>query len=238
MPRRARLVLPGMPVHIRHRGNNRQPCFFADEDRAFYLFHLRRLLFHAACRLHAYCLMPNHAHLLVTPTTVAGCGRLMQRVAQLHAQYINRTYGRSGTLWEGRFRSCIVQFEEYLLACYRYIDSNPVRAGLCGDPADFAWSSYRFNARGAADGALAPHEQYEALGATLGERRQAYIALFAGDQRYWRIDEIRKATDGNFALGDERFKRALAAKLGRRVEPGKPGRPVRAPTGDEQLELL
>jgi len=131
-----------------------------------------------------------------------------------------------------------VQCEEYLLACYRYIDSNPVRAGLCGDPGDFAWSSYRFNARGVPDGALSPHEQYAALGATLGERRQAYMALFSGDERYWRIDDIRKATDGNFALGDERFRRELAAKLGRRVEPGKAGRPMKAPEVDEQLELL
>jgi len=231
-------MLAGMPVHIRHRGNNRQLCFFSDEDRAFYLFHLRRVLYEAACRLHAYCLMPNHVHLLVTPQTPYACAHLMQRAAQLHSQYMNRTYQRTGSLWDGRFRSCIVQCEEYLLACYRYIDSNPVRAGLCGDPGDFAWSSYRFNARGVPDGALSPHEQYAALGATLGERRQAYMALFAGDERYWRIDDIRKATDGNFALGDERFRRELAAKLGRRVEPGKAGRPMKAPEVDEQLELL
>ena len=238
MPRRARLLLAGMPMHIRQRGNNGQDCFFADQDRAFYVRHLKRLLVASQCRLHAYCLMPNHVHLLVTPFAEDACARLMQRVAQLHSQYINRTYGRSGSLWEGRFRSCIVQSEDYLMSCYRYIDSNPVRARLCGDPGEYEWSSYAFNGRGVSDGALVPHEQYEALGTTPEERRQAYRELFAGDARYWGIDEIRKATNGNFALGNERFRREVAAKLGRRVEPGKPGRPTRSEENDAQLDLL
>jgi len=129
-------VLPGIPLHVVHRGNNRQACFYQDSDRAFYLFHLRRLLVPASCSLPAYCLMTNHVHLLLTPAAGSSCAQLMQRVAQLHTQYVNRTYGRSGSLWEGRFRSCLVPPEDYLLACYRYVDANPVRAGLCARPRD------------------------------------------------------------------------------------------------------
>jgi len=238
MPRRARLMLPCIPVHIRHRGNNRQACFFADNDRSFYLLHLKRLLPITACRLHAYCLMPNHVHLLITAAATDGCARLMQRLAQLHTQYMNRTYGRSGSLWEGRFRSCLVQAEDYLIACYRYIDSNPVRAALCAAPGEYAWSSYGSNAAGIPDAGITPHEQYESLGATPAARRRAYVELFMGDERYWRIEEIRRATNGNFALGDESFRRRLAAMLGRRVTPGKAGRPASGGVDERQLDLL
>ena len=231
-------MLPGVPVHIRHRGNNGQRCFFSDQDRAFYVFHLKRLTGPMCCRLHAYCLMPNHVHLLITPASGDGCARLMQRVAQLHSQYMNRTYGRFGSLWEGRFRSCLVQSEDYVIACYRYIESNPVRANLCSDPGDYEWSSYRFNAQGRADGAMAAHEQYEALGLEPSARREAYIALFAADPRYWRTEEIRKATNGNFALGDEGFRRKVAGLLGRRAEPGRPGRPAAQQSDESQLSLL
>jgi putative transposase len=213
-------MLPEVPVHVVHRGNDRQACFHSDPDRSFYLFHLRRMLAHARCRLHAYCLMTNHVHLLLTSEDALGCASLMQRVAQLHTQYINKTYGRTGTLWEGRFRSCLVQAEDYLLACYRYVEANPVRAGLCAHPRDHAWSSYRVNAEGATDTSITPHEEYRRLGIS------AYAELFHGDPRCWRTEQIRKATNGNFALGDEAFRRRLATALGRRVEEGKPGRPV------------
>lgn len=182
--------------------------------------------------------MPNHVHLLITPAATHSCARLMQRLAQLHTQYMNRTHGRSGSLWEGRFRSCLVQAEGYLIACYRYIDSNPIRAGLCADAGDYLWSSYHFNGLGLADGDISPHERYQALGITPVLRRQAYIELFKTDPRYWRMDQIRRATNGNFALGDENFKRGLVAKLGRRVEPGKPGRPPVPDADERQLALL
>jgi putative transposase len=228
MPTRARIVLPGIPLHVVHRGNNRQACFYQDSDRAFYLFHLRRLLVPASCSLHAYCLMTNHVHLLLTPAAGSSCAHLMQRVAQLHTQYVNRTYGRSGSLWEGRFRSCLVQAEDYLLACYRYVDANPVRAGLCAHPRDHEWSSYRFNAEGVPDDFLTPHDEYRRLGLISSTRRDAYAELFKSDPRYWRTDEIRKATNGNFALGNDTFRRSMAKALGRRVDEGKPGRPATA----------
>lgn len=225
MPRRARLIVDSLPVHVVQRGNNRAPCFFEEEDRSFYLFHLRRLLPRTECLLHAYCLMTNHVHLLLTPRAPASCAGLMKGLGQLHTQYVNRQYGRSGTLWEGRFKSCIVQSGEYLLSCYRYIELNPVRAGLCAHPADYAWSSFRANARGEKSALLVPREEFIRLGTDEIERRQAYAALFGSALDAKRVDDIRSATNGNFVLGDPAFKRALASSLGRRVEPGRPGRP-------------
>jgi putative transposase len=238
MPRRARITLPGIPMHVRHRGNNRQPCFFEEEDRSFYLFHLNRLLPLANCALHAYCLMTNHVHLLLTSRTADGCSQLMKHVAQLQTQYVNRTYGRSGSLWEGRFRSSLVQSEDYLLTCYRYVELNPVEAGLAGDPGDYAWSSYRANARGVRTTLVTPHDEYLRLGRDSNERRQAYRALFDVPLDPKRVDEIRAATNGNFALGSKAFRRAISAALGRRAEPGKSGRPSqRAGETCNQAEL-
>jgi putative transposase len=226
-------MLPGMPVHITHRGNNRQRCFYEECDRAFYLFHLRRLLPHAQCALHAYCLMTNHVHLLLTPATVDSCARLMKGLAQLHTQYVNRTYQRSGTLWEGRFQSSIVQTENYLLTCYRYVELNPVDAGLCRNPAEYEWSSCRTNADGSFDAAIKPHEEYLRLGSTVASRRAAYRELLAVPLPRERREEIDRATDGNFALGDEDFKQAVSMALGRRAYPGAPGRPLKAVACEE-----
>jgi putative transposase len=197
----------------------------SDQDRGFYLFHLGRLLPKSRCALHAYCLMTNHVHLLLTPQTSESCAQLMKGIGQLHSQYVNRQYRRSGTLWEGRFKSCVVQSEDYLISCYRYIELNPVRAGICGHPRDYPWSSFHANAEGCSDTLLSPHEEFLRLGATGSERQSAYAALFGSALDIRRVDEIRSATNGNFALGNVAFKRALAAKLGRRVEPGSPGRP-------------
>ena len=161
----------------------------------------------------------------------------MQRMGQLHTQYINKTYARSGTLWEGRFRSCLVQTEDYLLACYRYVESNPVRAGICDHARDYDWSSYRTNAEGKADASITPHDEYLRLGATESARHFAYVELFKGDQRYWRTEEIRKATNGNFALGGGTFKQHLATTLGRRVEEAKPGRRSARASDPDQLDF-
>ena len=225
-------------MHIVQRGNNRQPCFHGEQDRSFYLFQLGRLLAPTACALHAYCLMTNHVHLLVTSNVPNGCAKLMKHLGQLHTQYVNRNYGRTGTLWEGRFRSCLVQAEDYVLACYRYIESNPVRAGLAVHPRNYAWSSYRANAEGAPDALVSPHGEYLRLGLTGFARRLAYAELFGLGAESARSEEIRAATNGNFALGGAAFKRGLARVLGRRVERGRPGRPSQRPEGEDQLELL
>jgi putative transposase len=162
----------------------------------------------------------------------------MKDVGQLHTQYMNRNYGRSGTLWEGRFRSCLVQAEDYLFSCYRYIELNPVRAGLAHHAYDYPWSSYRANAEGTGGRFVTPHEEYLRLGRTSEERRLAYREMFGRELPLDRIKEIRNATNGNVALGDKTFTQKVSALIGRRAERGVPGRPSQQPEhGCAQLEL-
>lgn len=225
MPRRARLALPNIPVHIIQRGNNREACFYADEDYRVYLDWLAEYAGKTGCKVHAYVLMTNHVHLLVSSARAEGIGALMKALGQRYVQYVNRTYKRSGTLWEGRFKSCLTQEDGYLLACQRYIELNPVRAGMVEHPAEYRWSSYRANAQGEVDALLQPHDLYEALGLDSVSRQAAYRDLFRYEVEPGVIDQIRRATNGNFALGDERFGAQISAALGRRAIRGMPGRP-------------
>jgi putative transposase len=227
MPRRARLTLADVPLHIIQRGNNRQDCFFAEEDYRFYLDCLEEYATASGCAVHAYVLMTNHVHLLVTPSGAESAGRMMKRLGQRYVQYVNRSYRRSGTLWEGRYRSCLVQEEAYLLACARYIELNPLRAGMVDHPSDYRWSSYRANAEGERDTLVVPHRLYRVLGSRSETRQAAYRALFRDDPAPAFLADIRRATNGNFALGDRGFQTRVASALGRRVTPGKPGRPRR-----------
>ena len=146
MPRKSRMYLPTIPCHVVSRGNNRDACFYADEDYLFYLECLGDACDKYAVALHAYVLMTNHVHLLLTPRDELGISRVMQSVGRRYVQYINYTYRRSGTLWEGRHKASLIDADRYLLACYRYIELNPVRANMVVDPADYRWSSYRVNA--------------------------------------------------------------------------------------------
>lgn len=148
MPRRPRIYLDGVPLHIVQRGHNRQPCFFPDADYVAYLEWLGDAARHTGCQLHAYALMTNHVHLLLTPGDAQAVPRLMVALGRRYVPYVNAAYQRSGTLWEGRYKSSLIQSESYLLACMRYIELNPVRAGICPDPAHYRWSSYRANALG------------------------------------------------------------------------------------------
>lgn len=225
MPRRARVTLPEVPLHLIHRGNNRQACFFSDDDCRFYLDWLAEYAGKTGCRIHAYVLMTNHVHLLLSAGSADGAGALMKVLGQRYAQYVNRTYRRSGTLWEGRFRSCLTQDEGYLLVCQRYIELNPVRAGMVGHPADYPWSSYRANADGAENQLLSPHHCYLALANSDLERQAAYRELFRSELEPGLLEAIRSATNGNFVLGNERFAAQIAHVLGRRVVRGKAGRP-------------
>lgn len=229
MPRRARLTLPGVPLHIIQRGNNRQACFFADQDYQCYCGWLRECADQAACRVHAYVLMTNHVHLLLSADRAEAPGQLMKALGQRYVQYVNRTYRRSGTLWEGRFRSCLTQEETYLLACQRYIEMNPVRAGMVAHPAEYRWSSYRVNAQGEPDALVKPHSLYTALGLDASGRMAAYRELFRYELEPGLVDDIRRATNGNFALGNERFAAQVSSVLGRRAAPGKSGRPRQTP---------
>jgi putative transposase len=229
-------MLSGVAIHAVQRANNRSACFASDEDRAFYLFHLRRILQRTGCRLHAYCLMTNHVHLLLTPDHMTACARLMKGIGQLYSQYVNKLYKQSGHLWEGRFKSCLVQSEQYLLACYRYIELNPVRAGIAKRADEYRWSSHRANAIGEHSDLLTPHHEYLQLGRAPAERQAVYRDLFSlvrGDD----LERIRTATNAGYVLGDASFKAMMARKLGRRVERGQAGRPSASGALDGQLDL-
>lgn len=225
MPRRPRLTLPNVPLHLIQRGNNRQACFIADDDCRVYLDWLRESAGKTGCRVHAYVLMTNHVHLLVSADQGAGPGAMMKALGQRYVQYFNKTYRRSGTLWEGRFRSCPTQAETYLLTCQRYIELNPVRAGMVEHPADYRWSSYRANAQGEEDPLLSPHELYRSLGSDPPSRQAAYREFFRYQIEPGLIDQIRQATHGNYALGSPMFGEQIAAALKQRARPGKAGRP-------------
>ncbi len=173
MPRRARIAVPGIPWHIIQRGNNRSACFYAQQDYRRYLETLADMASRYDCEVHAYVLMTNHVHLLLTPARKDSASLLMKHLGQCYVQYINRHYRRSGTLWEGRFRSCLAQRDEYVLACYRYIELNPVRAGMVAHPRAYPWSSYQCNAQGRVNRLMTPHDDYDRLGRSDSERRAA-----------------------------------------------------------------
>jgi putative transposase len=225
MPRRARLRLAGLPLHIIQRGNNRTACFYADKDYALYLHHLGEMAREFQCAVHAYVLMTNHVHLLLTPALPDGPSLLMKHLGQRYVQYVNRSYRRSGTLWEGRFRSSIVQETGYFLRCHRYIELNPERANMVSHPRDYRWSSFAANAGLASSKLLTPHSEYLALGRNDNERGAAYCELFHSELDLVQLDAIRSAVNGGFALGNDRFKAQIAEMLKRRVERGAPGRP-------------
>ena len=227
MPRRARLAIADVPWHIIQRGNNRSACFYADDDYRFYLEVLNEQRKRWRCVIHAYVLMTNHVHLLLTPDSSDGPAGLMKNLGQRYVQYINRTYQRTGTLWEGRYRSCLAQSGHYVLTCSRYIELNPVRAGMVSHPADYLWSSYRRNAHGHHSSLLTPHPDWLALGNADACRCEAYQQLFDNSFEDQQLEEIRLATNGGFVLGNQRFAKEIEATLERRVVRGQPGRPVK-----------
>jgi len=181
--------------------------------------------------------MTNHVHLLLTPQQANGASLLMKHLGQRYVQHVNRVHRRTGTLWEGRFRSCLTQSEEYVLACYRYIELNPVRAGMSSHPRDYRWSSYRINAEARPSTLIAPHEEYVALGSNAKRRRAAYRDLFLDRLAPEVLASIRLATNGNVALGSHRFQSEIENALGRRACRGKSGRPAIKMAGPRQLHL-
>ncbi|MBX9608764.1 MAG: transposase [Gammaproteobacteria bacterium] len=227
MPRRGRLAIAGVAWHIIQRGNNRAACFLAPQDYSYYLAQLHEQADRWQCAIHAYALMTNHVHLLLTPACAEGPSQMMRHLGQRYVQHFNRVHGRTGTLWEGRFRSCLAQSEGYVLACYRYIELNPVRAGMVFTPDEYPWSSHHANALGRWDPRIEPHTEYVSLAASQEERCARYRALCAERLDARTVDRIRQATNGNFALGNRRFEAEIAATLGRRVTVGRPGRVAR-----------
>jgi putative transposase len=230
MPRRPRLDLSGIPQHVVQRGNDRQPCFFADVDRQRYLQDLKEIALREGCSVHAYVLMTNHVHLLMTPTGSGQIARVMQALGRRYVRYINDRYHRTGTLWEGRYKSSLVDRDTYLLHCYRYIELNPVRAGMCPDPADYPWSSHGCNALGHDDPLIHPHPNYQRLGTTREQRCAAYRAITMETLSNEDIQAIRLHLQRQHALGSDRFRSAIEAQLARSVGPLRIGRPRKMPT--------
>ena len=226
MPRQPRYDLPGLPQHVIQRGNNRQAVFFEEDDCVRYLEDLDAVAKQVGVATHAYVLMTNHVHLLVTPSEKGGISRLMQGLGRRYVAYVNGRYKRSGTLWEGRYKASLVDDEAYLLACMRYIELNPVRAGMVDHPGDYRWSSYAANARGStASPQVVPHERYAALGNDVLSRQQAYRSLFRRALAAEQVHEIRQTTNSCLVLGNDRFRQQIAAMTGQRTTLGKAGRP-------------
>lgn len=225
MPRRARVRHAGVPQHVIQRGNNHAACFLSDKDRMFYLNALRDGAERYGCDIHAYVLMTNHVHLLLTPQADESLSLMMRYLGSRYVHYVNHLYRRSGTLWEGRYKSCLIDSEGYLLTCYRYIELNPVRAGLVDNASDYKWSSYRAHALGQADELIREHPCYLSLGATDEDRHLAYQDLFRYQVDETSLKAIREAVNSGAVLGSERFKDEIEAMLERSVRLGTPGRP-------------
>jgi putative transposase len=227
VPRQPRYRIPDVPQHVVQRGNNRQPTFFAPADYCAYKDFLQRAAIEQRCEIHAYVLMTNHVHVLVTPAANDSLPLLMQSLGRRYVRYVNDSYRRTGTLWEGRYKACLVQTEHYLMACSRYIELNPVRAGIVARAADYPHSSYRHNALGHADSLITAHKSYLALGMDAPSRRVAYRRIFESPSAGTETDEFRAATERCLVVGDERFKDQIEALLSKTVRPGKCGRPRR-----------
>jgi putative transposase len=213
-----------MPQHVIQRGNNRSALFVADSDYRFFRDCLRVACERHGCHVHAYVFMTNHVHLLMTPTSASSIAKVMQSVGRRYVRRFNDTHQRTGTLWEGRYKATLVDTEQYLLTCHRYIELNPVRAGLVPDPRRYPWSSHRANAFGASDPLVTPHERFHALGPDARTRRAAYRALFSDSPSDSTLGAIRDATNGGWALGSRRFRDEIASLLARRTLPALRGR--------------
>lgn len=224
MVRLPRYSVPGQPQHVVQRGNNRSAIFATDSDYEYFRECLRTVCRQHGCAVHAYALMTNHLHLLLTPSSATGIGKVMQSVGCRYVQRFNSLYDRTGTLWESRYRSVIVDSECYLLTCYRYIELNPVRAGIVTDPAEYPWSSYRSNALGGVDPVVTPHELYLSLGTDATARMASYRALCVTSLDQATLRTVRAATQTGWAMGNDRFREQILRLSGRRAAPLPTGR--------------
>lgn len=225
MPRKPRFVVPGVPQHVIQRGHNREPCFYATEDYQRYLDELKQAIETNGAKLHAYVLMTNHVHLLVTPLSENSISHFMQDLGRKYVKYINATYRRTGTLWEGRYKASLVDSEAYLLTCMRYIELNPVRANMARHPGDYSWSSYAHNAQGKSNALISAHPQYQELGETSEERQYVYRELFRNHIEPNQLHVIRDALNQELVLGRDDFKDKIEAMTQRQTRRGIDGRP-------------
>lgn len=226
MARLPRLNLPGYPHHIIQRGTNGQAVFLADADRLFFL----ECLFQAARQfevaVHSYVLLDNHFHLIVTPQTEHGLPKMMQAIGRRYVRYFNDTHQRSGTLWQGRYQSTVIQSEIYLLPCMVYCDLHPVRAGLAVYPQDYLWSSHLHCIGARVDRLITPHALFWELGNTPFAREAAYAEMVRSGVEVSRMRSITDAVVHGWALGEKSFLQSLQKKTHRRISKSKPGRPL------------
>ncbi len=217
MARLPRNFIPNLPQHVVQRGNNRQAIFVGDDDRRRYLDCLAEASSRHGCAIHAYVLMTNHVHLLLTPAQSDAVSVMMQSIGRRYVRYFNGRHARSGTLWEGRFKAALVASERYFLTCMRYIELNPVRAAMTNRPEEYHWSSYRSNALGTTCTLLTKHEVYAKLGSNRQACQSAYRALFSHTIAGAELSALRRATERGEPLGDVAFITKAAEVLGRRV---------------------
>lgn len=225
MARLPRISPSGIPLHIIQRGNNRQVCFVSEEDHLAYVAWLKEYSKKYKVDVHAWVMMTNHVHLLCTPRQAGAVSQMMQALGRRYVRYFNFTHERSGTLWEGRYKSCLVQEEHYLLGLHRYIEMNPVRANMVKDPGEYRWSSYQINALGKKSALCTPHPYFLALGAEDSIRQEKYRALFSHHIDSDLLKEIRESTNKGMLVGNDRFREEIESLTGRRVRPKKRGRP-------------
>ena len=219
MARLPRFVIVDQPQHVIIRGNNREPIFYSDEDYQYYLKTLKKACAKHDCDVHAYVLMTNHVHLLITPHKKDGLSKAIQMLGRYYVQYFNYTYQRTGTLWEGRYKATLIDSEHYALACYRYIELNPVRADMVNHPAEYPWSSYAYNALGKENERVVGHELYNRLGKNSQRRCEAYRGLFDVEVPQKTLEDLREATNKSWVLGSDFFKEAIDAKVNRAMSP-------------------
>ena len=226
MPRQARLVLPNCPHHIIQRGHNRQVVFACDADYLLYLDTLQEWKTELGCKVYAYCLMTNHVHLVIDPGDAPGnLGLLMKRVAGRQTRYVNMMEKRSGSLWEGRFKSSPIHANEYLLASCRYVELNPLRAGMVDDPTNYRWSSCPAKAGLTKQPWLDLDQFYLSLGDSVVQRAKNYATWLWETVPEAELKLIREATQRGQMVADVTTAKELSEKFGRRLELRGPGRP-------------
>ena len=223
MARLPRLCPAGMALHVIHRGNNRHICFVCDEDFQTNLVFLREGALAYGVKVHAWVLMTNHVHILATSVFDGSISKMMQYVGRHYVRYFNSLYQRTGTLWQSRFKSCLVDNDIYFLTCQRYIELKPVRAGMVKDPCEYRWSSYQANAFGVKSTLISEHDVYLALTTVSAKRRQVYRALFEDGLNHGLIENLRQSTNSCMAFGSDQFKDEAELLYERRVKQQKPG---------------
>jgi len=227
MARRPRFPFSDFPLHVVQRGNDRHACFFSERDYRFYLKLLQESCAHCGVLVHAYVLMTNHVHLLLTPLAAGAVSKLMQSTGARYVRYVNRTTGRTGTLWEGRYRASLVESDRHLLAACRYIDLNPVRAGLVARVSDYRWSGYGALAGFRRDPLITPHCALEQLGVPV---EPSYARWCAEGDSDADVSALRDATAGELAFGSDAFKRRVEAATLRPTSRRRPGFAARPKT--------